>query len=63
MTDAEKYKLHNLCYQAKLGKPISEEDSKWLRKMYKAHPEEYKVVHRKAAQEAIDTVNPFANRT
>lgn len=59
MTDEEKYKLRDICFRSKKGEHITQEEGKWIQTIWNKYPKEYRIVHDRAAKEAMDTVNPF----
>lgn len=59
MSESDKKRLYDDCFNSKLGRYSSID---FCSKMYKKYPDEYKVISQQAQKDAVATVSPF-NKT
>jgi len=54
MTDEEKRRLHGICYRSKADGRLTEEEQRFIQRMFKMYPAEYREIQQAASQEAIN---------
>ena len=54
MNEQEKLRLYDVCYRSKRDGRITEEDHRFLLRMFEEYKDEYVEIHGKAAAQAVE---------
>jgi hypothetical protein len=59
VNDADRLRCERLAFESKTGKPVSAEDFKFLERMWREYPDEYKAIGQEARDKATAAINPL----